>query len=73
MAKEAFGVRNFTHIPCQINNVKFPFFTTSNNIDLFIYFLEIHVHCTGQPGHGSLLIPNTAGEKVNYFFNNNNI
>ncbi|XP_053612517.1 aminoacylase-1-like [Plodia interpunctella] len=27
---------------------------------------QIHVHCTGQPGHGSLLIPNTAGEKLRY-------
>lgn len=27
-------------------------------------FSEIHVHCPGQPGHGSLLLPNTAGEKV---------
>lgn len=27
---------------------------------------QIHVHCVGQPGHGSLLLPNTAGEKVRY-------
>ncbi|KAJ0175699.1 hypothetical protein K1T71_008858 [Dendrolimus kikuchii] len=27
---------------------------------------QIHVHCTGQPGHGSLLLPNTAGEKLRY-------
>ncbi|XP_026733006.1 aminoacylase-1-like [Trichoplusia ni] len=27
---------------------------------------QIHVHCTGQPGHGSLLFPNTAGEKLRY-------
>ncbi|XP_049867876.1 aminoacylase-1-like [Pectinophora gossypiella] len=30
---------------------------------------QIHVHCTGQPGHGSLLIPNTAGEKLRYIIN----
>ncbi|XP_063822557.1 aminoacylase-1-like [Ostrinia nubilalis] len=27
---------------------------------------QTHVHCTGQPGHGSLLIHNTAGEKLRY-------
>lgn len=27
---------------------------------------QIHVHCTGQPGHGSLLLPNNAGEKLRY-------
>ncbi|CAH0407006.1 unnamed protein product [Chilo suppressalis] len=27
---------------------------------------QIHVHCAGQPGHGSLLIPETAGEKLRY-------
>nr|XP_021201319.2 aminoacylase-1 [Helicoverpa armigera] len=27
---------------------------------------QIHVHCTGQPGHGSLLLPNTAGEKLRF-------
>ncbi|CAG9578644.1 unnamed protein product [Danaus chrysippus] len=30
---------------------------------------QIHVICTGQPGHGSLLIPNTAGEKMRYIIN----
>lgn len=30
---------------------------------------QTHVHCTGQPGHGSLLIPNTAGEKIRYIIN----
>lgn len=24
----------------------------------------MHIHCPGQPGHGSLLLDNTAGEKV---------
>lgn len=33
-------------------------------------FSEIHVHCTGQPGHGSLLLPNTAGEKVKLSYAN---
>lgn len=23
-------------------------------------------HCTGEPGHGCILLPNTAGEKVRY-------
>ncbi|XP_013187319.1 aminoacylase-1 [Amyelois transitella] len=27
---------------------------------------QMHIHCTGQPGHGSLLIPNTAGEKLRF-------
>lgn len=27
------------------------------------------IHCPGQPGHGSLLLENTAGEKVNYMLN----
>lgn len=27
---------------------------------------EIHIHCPGKPGHGSLLLENTAGEKVAY-------
>lgn len=35
---------------------------------LTLFFSEIHVHCTGQPGHGSLLIPNTAGEKVGTYY-----
>ncbi|XP_023936471.2 aminoacylase-1 [Bicyclus anynana] len=30
---------------------------------------QIHVICTGQPGHGSLLLPNTAGEKLRYIIN----
>lgn len=31
-----------------------------------LFFLDLHIHCSGQPGHGSLLLENTAGEKVNY-------
>ncbi|KAF5276177.1 hypothetical protein FQA39_LY18599 [Lamprigera yunnana] len=27
---------------------------------------KFFVHCTGQPGHGSLLLDNTAGEKIQY-------
>ncbi|GBP20440.1 Aminoacylase-1 [Eumeta japonica] len=30
---------------------------------------QIHVHCSGQPGHASLLLPNTAGEKLRYIIN----
>lgn len=29
----------------------------------------MHIHCPGQPGHGSLLHDNTAGEKVQYLLN----
>ncbi|BES99886.1 N-acyl-aliphatic-L-amino acid amidohydrolase [Nesidiocoris tenuis] len=25
---------------------------------------QVHIHCTGTPGHGSLLFPDTAGEKM---------
>lgn len=32
-------------------------------------FLDLHIHCPGQPGHGSLLLENTAGEKINYILN----
>ncbi|XP_013181584.1 PREDICTED: aminoacylase-1-like [Papilio xuthus] len=44
----------------------------ANPTDEFIIFngersiWQMHIHCTGQPGHGSLLIPNTAGEKLRY-------
>ncbi|CAG4972095.1 unnamed protein product [Parnassius apollo] len=47
----------------------------ANPTDEFIIFngersiWQIHVHCNGQPGHGSLLLPNTAGEKVRYIIN----
>ncbi|KAJ3643732.1 hypothetical protein Zmor_026426 [Zophobas morio] len=27
---------------------------------------HLHIHCPGNPGHGSLLLENTAGEKVAY-------
>ncbi|XP_041982810.1 aminoacylase-1A-like [Aricia agestis] len=30
---------------------------------------QMHVHCAGQPGHGSLLLPNTAGEKLRIIIN----
>ncbi|XP_026315324.1 aminoacylase-1-like isoform X2 [Hyposmocoma kahamanoa] len=30
---------------------------------------QIHVHCPGRPGHGSLLLPDTAGEKLRYVIN----
>lgn len=41
----------------------------SPNDDYVLFYGErsiwqIHVHCPGHPGHGSLLLPNTAGEKV---------
>ncbi|KAM3964074.1 aminoacylase-1 isoform 1-T2 [Aphomia sociella] len=44
----------------------------ANPTDEFIIFngersiWQIHVICNGPPGHGSLLIPNTAGEKIRY-------
>ncbi|XP_075235682.1 aminoacylase-1-like isoform X2 [Lycorma delicatula] len=30
---------------------------------------HLHVHCPGTPGHGSLLLPDTAGEKLNTVIN----
>jgi len=30
---------------------------------------HLFIHCPGQPGHGSLLLDNTAGEKVRYILN----
>lgn len=27
---------------------------------------HLHIHCPGSPGHGSLLLPDTAGEKVRH-------
>ncbi|KAJ8866738.1 hypothetical protein PR048_032599 [Dryococelus australis] len=33
-------------------------------MECLFFFVEIHVHCPGTPGHGSLLHPNTAGEKL---------
>ncbi|XP_028142367.1 aminoacylase-1 isoform X4 [Diabrotica virgifera virgifera] len=30
---------------------------------------QMHIHCPGHPGHGSLLLENTAGEKVAHFLN----
>lgn len=34
---------------------------------LFEIFLSgVAIHCPGSTGHGSLLLPDTAGEKVNY-------
>lgn len=32
-------------------------------------FSDLHIHCPGNPGHGSLLLDNTAGEKVAYILN----
>ncbi|KAF5289254.1 hypothetical protein FQA39_LY15184 [Lamprigera yunnana] len=46
----------------------------SPNEDFEVFYGErciwyIIIHCTGTPGHGSLLIENTAGEKVRYLLN----
>ncbi|XP_056638469.1 aminoacylase-1-like isoform X1 [Diorhabda sublineata] len=30
---------------------------------------QMHIHCPGHPGHGSLLLENTAGEKASYILN----
>jgi len=43
----------------------------SPNDDYVLFYGErciwhLHIHCPGQPGHGSLLLENTAGEKVRY-------
>lgn len=29
-----------------------------------LIFLDLRIHCPGNPGHGSLLLDDTAGEKV---------
>jgi aminoacylase len=34
-----------------------------------INLLDLIIHCPGKPGHGSLLLDNTAGEKVAYLLN----
>lgn len=34
-----------------------------------MHILEVTFNCTGTAGHGSLLLKNTAGEKVNYILN----
>ncbi|KAJ2949818.1 hypothetical protein O0L34_g11133 [Tuta absoluta] len=68
------GMRKFVHTPeFKALNVGFALDEgmASPNEEFIIFNGErsiwhIHVHCTGQPGHGSLLIPNTAGEKLRY-------
>lgn len=35
-----------------------------NRLILFCYVIVLRIHCQGQAGHGSLLLDNTAGEKV---------
>lgn len=35
-----------------------------NRRNSVIVFADVFIHCTGTPGHGSLLHDNTAGEKV---------
>lgn len=37
---------------------------TNLNEDSFQTCLDLHLHCSGATGHGSLLLKNTAGEKV---------
>ncbi|KAJ8920151.1 hypothetical protein NQ315_011811 [Exocentrus adspersus] len=47
----------------------------SPNEEFALFYAErsiwrnLHIHCPGNPGHGSLLLDNTAGEKVNYILN----
>ncbi|KAG5898148.1 hypothetical protein JTB14_034004 [Gonioctena quinquepunctata] len=46
----------------------------SENNEFALFYAErsiwqMHIHCPGQPGHGSLLLENTAGEKVTYLLN----
>ncbi|XP_063932219.1 aminoacylase-1-like [Zophobas morio] len=46
--------------------------SAASSTDAFkVYYAErclwqFHIHCPGNPGHGSLLLENTAGEKVAY-------
>lgn len=37
-----------------------------NNLNEYSFqsCLDLHLHCSGSTGHGSLLLKNTAGEKV---------
>jgi aminoacylase len=42
---------------------KFAIFNAERNI------WHLIIHCPGKPGHGSLLLDNTAGEKVAYLLN----
>ncbi|EFA10313.1 Aminoacylase-1-like Protein [Tribolium castaneum] len=46
----------------------------SPNEECVVFYVErciwqFKIHCTGNPGHGSLLLENTAGEKVSYILN----
>ncbi|CAG4985660.1 unnamed protein product [Colias eurytheme] len=71
------GMRKFVHTPeFKALNVAFALDEgMASPTEEFIIFYgersiwQIHVHCTGQPGHGSLLFPNTAGEKLRFIIN----
>lgn len=54
MEKDAYGVSTSITVFSVVINIK---------------ILDLHIHCPGQPGHGSLLLDNTAGEKVAYIVN----
>ncbi|XP_038214771.1 aminoacylase-1-like [Zerene cesonia] len=71
------GMKKFVHTPeFKALNIAFALDEgMASPTEEFIIFYgersiwQIHVHCTGQPGHGSLLFPNTAGEKLRYIIN----
>lgn len=49
-----------------LQNYFFPFFFTQICVLKNIKFTGVYFKCSGNAGHGSLLLKNTAGEKVNY-------
>lgn len=68
------GMEKFVHTK-EFNNLNVGFALdegmASPNEDYVLFsgersIWQIHVHCSGQPGHGSLLLPNNSGEKLRY-------
>lgn len=60
MEKDAYGVRKLTNKILSLIRAEILFVDRIS---------DLHIHCPGQPGHGSLLLNNTAGEKVAYILN----
>ncbi|KAJ8982429.1 hypothetical protein NQ317_007777 [Molorchus minor] len=71
------GMRKFVHTN-EFRDLKVAFALdegmASPNNEFALFYAErciwqLHFHCPGNPGHGSLLLDNTAGEKVTYLLN----
>lgn len=45
---------------------KFKLYSRSLTYFNTIFSTDVHIHCHGDPGHGSLILKNTAGEKMRY-------